>query len=66
MIHQYDHRWASYRVENRKPVGTNVTLAEKQDAGFTVIPRYWVDAAEVRQRLADRGWEQGSSRSLSQ
>ena len=56
MIHQFDHRWATYTQgdDNR-----DTLLAEKQDAGFTVTPRYWVSEAEVKNRLQSKGWERG-------
>ena len=56
MIHQFDHRWASYRVEDGKDTTGDVALVDKQNSGFCVIPRYWVDKAEVEQRLKDKGW----------
>jgi hypothetical protein len=49
MIHHYDHRWATFD-------GTGIrdaSVSEKQDAGFVVVPRYWVPELEVRQRLID-------------
>lgn len=54
MIHQYDHRWATY-----EPDGTvrDVTLAEKQDPEFAVLPRYWIREEVVTERLAGR-WDQ--------
>lgn len=54
MIHQYDHRWATY-----EPDGTvrDATLAEKQDPEFVVLPRYWVREEVVTERLAGR-WSQ--------
>lgn len=55
MIHQFDHRWATYSAD-----GTDdVSLAQKQDPGFSVTPRYWVEAAEVEAKLRDKGWRQG-------
>ena len=68
MIHQFDHRWASYENTGRsdfsptqvrlKPdLQTNsreVTLAEKQDSAFSVTPRYWVERTEVEERLIKR------------
>ena len=57
MIHQFDHRWASYRVESAADVSGDVPLADKQNPDFTVTPRYWLDAAEVHHRLAEKGWE---------
>ncbi|MBU2719301.1 SAM-dependent DNA methyltransferase, partial [Acidithiobacillus ferridurans] len=56
MIHQFDHRWATYTPDGDS---RDVTLAEHRDPNFTVTPRYWVDAAEVEQRLADKGWTRG-------
>lgn len=51
MIHHYDHRWATY-----EPDGTvrDVTLAEKQDPEFAVMPRYWVREEVVSERLAGK------------
>ena len=57
MIHQFDHRWASYRVEENKDISSDVPLADKQTPGFCITPRYWLDKAEVEQRLRDKGWE---------
>jgi hypothetical protein len=55
MIHQFDHRWATYEgMENRE-----VTLSEKQDANFEPIPRYWVEKGELEARLSNKGWRRG-------
>ncbi|WP_454198093.1 Eco57I restriction-modification methylase domain-containing protein [Nocardia sp. Marseille-Q1738] len=56
MIHHYDHRWASY-----EPDGTvrDVTLKEKQEPDFVVMPRYWVNEVAVDATLKgrwDRQW----------
>ncbi|WP_342372508.1 hypothetical protein PCC79_16545 [Propioniciclava soli] len=53
MIHQFDHRWATY-----EPDGTvrDVTLTEKQDPTFVSLPRYWVRTEGVRDRSGDR-WD---------
>lgn len=73
MIHQFDHRWASYESIGRsdfsptkvrlkpdlQPSSREVTLVEKQDPDFSVTPRYWVEQAEVEQRLRDKNWERG-------
>lgn len=49
LIHQFDHRWATYTAEGDS---RDVTLAEKADPAFTFTPRYWVDAREVWLRVA--------------
>jgi len=50
MLHQYDHRWATYEDGNIR----KLTLAEKRDPNYRVTPRYWIDKAEVENRLAGR------------
>lgn len=66
MIHQFDHRWATYQAVPARSGGVDdevgsrdVSDSEKSDCAFTVTPRYWVDLAEVNQRLSDKGWEWG-------
>jgi len=59
MIHQFDHRWASYRLEDGKNVSGDVSLTQKQNPDFSVTPRYWVDKGGIQQRLQDKGWERG-------
>lgn len=52
MLHQFDHRWATYDgTESR-----DVSLEEKSDPTKVVMPRYWVPAGEVAERLRDR-WD---------
>jgi hypothetical protein len=53
LVHQFDHRWATYTAEGDS---RDATLAEKQDPAFSVCPRYWVEGAEVESRLSDKGW----------
>lgn len=53
LIHQFDHRWATYGDDGNS---REVTLAEKADPDFVVTPRYWVDQLEVAQQLAEKGW----------
>lgn len=51
LIHQFDHRWATYTPDGNS---RDVTPAEKADPAFTVTPRYWVSRAEVEERLCKR------------
>lgn len=63
MIHQFDHRWATYEVNAKGRGGKgemanrDVVAAEKTDPHFSLTPRYWVNEQEVRERLADKGWQ---------
>jgi hypothetical protein len=50
LIHQFDHRWATYTPEGDS---RDMTLAEKQDPAQTARPRYWVDEREVLARVAN-------------
>lgn len=53
MIHQFDHRWASYGVtSDGKDEADDVPLEDKQNPDFIVRPRYWVKEREVLARLA--------------
>lgn len=56
MIHQFDHRWASYGADGETH---DVDEVEKTDPAYAITPRYWVKTSEVSQRLADKGWEHG-------
>jgi hypothetical protein len=53
MIHHYDHRWATYESDGDS---VDVSVDQKKSPDFTVSPRYWVEAAEIDQRLGERGW----------
>jgi hypothetical protein len=53
MIHQYDHRWATYRRgTGGNPETSDLTLAEKSDPTTTANPRYWVPEDAVFARIA--------------
>jgi hypothetical protein len=52
MLHQFDHRWASYEGEKSR----EISLEEKRDPKYQVKPRYWVDKVEVENRLAEK-WD---------
>lgn len=63
MVHQFDHRWATYAFCD---VGSgsgfdsrDATLAEKQNPLFEVTPRYWVPEREIDERLRVRQWNRG-------
>lgn len=52
MIHQFDHRWATFEIEESR----DITLAEKQRPSVEAVPRYWVPKSEVMSRLHAKGW----------
>jgi hypothetical protein len=54
MLHQFDHRWATYDAGETR----DVSLAEKTDPSFQVQPRYWVDRREVNDKLNGK-WNKG-------
>ncbi|TXH74857.1 MAG: SAM-dependent DNA methyltransferase [Lysobacteraceae bacterium] len=54
LIHQFDHRWATYTADGNS---RDVTIADKADPAFTVTPRYWVNESQVGQRLMEKGWQ---------
>jgi hypothetical protein len=55
MIHQFDHRWATYVDAPDKASGLDtddVRLEQKVDPTYTVRPRYFVPEREVLARIA--------------
>ncbi len=52
MIHQFDHRWATYDHQDGKAKSRDVSETEKADPNFEVTPRYWVSEREVMARVA--------------
>lgn len=56
MIHQFDHRWATYVDAASGTAGgvetADVSDSQKADPALTVRPRYWVDEREVLARIA--------------
>lgn len=52
MIHQFDHRWASYQGTET----VDLIEADKQNPDFEVTPRYWVPEEEVESRLRAKDW----------
>jgi len=55
MIHQFDHRWATYIDAPDKPDGPDTedcASAQKSDPTFNVRPRYWVEERQVLARIA--------------
>ena len=53
MIHQFDHRWASYSEADTKDVADDVPLSAKQSPAYAALPRHWVEAREVYLRCAE-------------
>jgi hypothetical protein len=55
MIHQFDHRWATYvGIETR-----DLNQDETANSNFEPTPRYWVPKQEVANRLSAKGWTRG-------
>ena len=56
MLHQFDHRWATYVDAPGKPDGLDTedcTCEQKSSPEYTVRPRYWVEEREVLARIAN-------------
>lgn len=52
MIHQFDHRWATYENSD----SNEVDLESKKSTKFAVSSRYWVDGSEAKKRIKDKEW----------
>lgn len=57
MIHQFDHRWATYEPDGEST--RDVSEAEKRSPDFEPMPRYWVPERKVEDRLRAKGWSRG-------
>lgn len=57
MIHQFDHRWATYELRN--VVSRDLEAGEKACPAFEPVARYWVPEREVSDRLSDKDWRRG-------
>lgn len=71
MIHQFDHRWATYYFdENGELDSRDCYTVEKNDSNYSPRPRYWVDEREVLARIADvpnklaRAWLNRDSKAM--
>jgi len=72
MIHQFDHRWATYRWDagEGEAVTDDVSDAQKAQADFAVQPRYWVEERHVLSRLGPvprcvtKAWDEQSEDAL--
>ena len=53
MIHQLDHRWASFTDSDKTE---DATPAQKANPRWEPIPRHWVTVEEVTARLDAQGW----------
>jgi hypothetical protein len=61
MVHHFDHRYGDYAdrpAESENTSLPDVPLDRLLDPAYAPLPRYWVPAAEVDARLADR-WQRG-------
>lgn len=52
MIHQFDHRWATYDRTD----GGILSGEKRRSPTFEAQPRYWVPFKEVEARLDSKGW----------
>jgi hypothetical protein len=62
MFHQFDHRWGTYEGQTDSQANQGklpeLTPEEHADPQRLALPRYWVPAEEVGERLKDR-WDKG-------
>ena len=55
MMHQFDHRWASYSPDGLDALELSATY--KRDISTESRPRYWVPETEVDTKLLSSGWD---------
>jgi hypothetical protein len=52
MIHTFDHRWATCDGRDFR----DSLVSEKASGDFEAMPRFWLPAARVRERLVTKNW----------
>jgi hypothetical protein len=60
MFYLFDHRYGDFRQRQEGRVDSvlpRVPIQDKVNPSFHVLPRYWVDEAEVTGRLSRRSWD---------
>lgn len=55
MIHHFDHRWITYERDGSP---RNVSVVEKENPRFAVLPRYWIREEVVEDRVPNH-WSEG-------
>jgi SAM-dependent methyltransferase len=53
MVHHFDHRWAGVGSDGEF---ADITPHAKSDPRMVSLPRYWVEANQVDERLDDQKW----------
>jgi hypothetical protein len=59
MIHQFDHRFGDYsgkQDDSESTVLPDVSITDLANPSFVVMPRYWLPATEMEERLG-RDWQ---------
>jgi hypothetical protein len=63
MLHHFDSRFATYENATQAQVNKGTlprfTASQHADLSCMPLPRYWVDEAEVENRLDGHGWTEG-------
>ncbi len=54
MVHQYDHRWATYGANGEDT--RDMTTEEKRDPNAVALPRYWVHQKHIDDALLSKKW----------
>jgi hypothetical protein len=54
MIHQYDHRWATYAQDGST---RDVIKSEKADYDYAITPRHWIDHSLFEEKLRPKQWD---------
>jgi hypothetical protein len=53
MMHQYDHRWATYEQDGAT---RDVDELEKSDCDYAITPRYWIRHSLMEDKLRSKQW----------
>jgi hypothetical protein len=54
LMHQYDHRWATYGTDGRCQ---DASREQKDDPDFSVASRYWLSKSKTEETLLTQDWK---------
>jgi len=57
LVHQFNHRYATFPDGgNTNSRTTDSSATDVKDAGYLIMPRYWVSREDYRRKMSSTGW----------
>jgi hypothetical protein len=53
MIHQFDHRWATYTSNGENPEIVDTSIDQKKNIEFKITPKNWIEESQTLAKIAN-------------